>query len=309
MITRRLLLLAGLASLLLAGCGGNSTDGTDAVLAPEILVGSSMNGKILRLDATTGAFRGVFAQGGQLVSPNGMAQLTNGDVVVGDFVTKKVLIYAPDGTLRQDLGALEGRPYAILALDNNAFLVSEYDSAPNGRIRRWAPNTGFTTFIEGGELDGPDGMAINENVLYVSSQRSKKILRYNANTGAYLGVFADDGFDAPLAGPSGLTFGPGGDLYVTQHDNDPEVTKGGNVLRFDGRTGALRGTFIPGDETSGGLSGPIGILLTTGNRFVVASAETDRVLQFDSTGKYLGPFATGNDLDGPIYLAYRLVRQ
>jgi outer membrane protein assembly factor BamB len=309
MITRRLLLLAGLVSVFLAGCGGGGTDGeTGGVLSEEVLVGSSGNGKILRFDATTGAYKGVFAQGGGMVSPNGMAQLANGDIVVGDFVTKKVRIHAPDGSVRQDLGELLGRPYAILALNDGSFLVSEYDSAPSGRIVKWTPNTGFQTFITGGELDGPDGMAVRENTLYVSSQRSKEILRYNLNTGAFIDVWANDGFDAPLAGPSGIVFGPGGDLYVTQHDNDPEVTKGGNVLRFDGATGELEGEFIPGGAASGGLSGPIGILLGSGNRFFVSSAETDQVLQFNATGNYLGTFASGNDLDGPIYLAYRVLR-
>src|SRR5687767_11486598 len=126
MITRRLFLLAGLLSALLAGCGGGAVDDGLGTVSEEVLVGSSMNGRILRLDATTGVYRGVFAQGGDMVSPNGMAQLTNGDIVVGDFVTKKVAIYAPDGSVRQNLGELLGRPYAILALPEGGFLVSEY---------------------------------------------------------------------------------------------------------------------------------------------------------------------------------------
>lgn len=309
MITRRLLLLAGLVSVFLAGCGGGGTDDGSGggVISEEVLVGSAGNGKILRFDATTGTYKGVFAQGSGMVSPNGMAQLSNGDIVVGDFVTKKVRIHAPDGSVRQDLGELLGRPYAILALSDGGFLVSEFDSAPSGRIVKWTPNTGFTTFATGGELDGPDGMAVRENTLYVSSERSKEILRYNLTTGAFIDVWADDGF-GDLAGPSGLTFGPGGDLYVTQHDNDPEVTKGGNVLRFDGATGAFEGTFIPGGAASGGLSGPIGILLGSGNRFFVTSAETNNVLQFNAAGNYLGTFATGNDINTPIYIAYRVLR-
>ncbi|MGV3617400.1 MAG: hypothetical protein ACO1SV_18905 [Fimbriimonas sp.] len=309
MFTRRLFLLAGLLSAFLAGCGGSVSEDGLGTVGEEVLVGSSMNGRILRFDATTGEYRGIFAQGGDMVSPNGMAQLTNGDIVVGDFITKKVTIYAPDGSVRQNLGELLGRPYFILALPEGGFLVSEYDSAPTGRIVKWTPNLGFTTFATGGELDGPDGMAIRENTLYVSSQRSKEILRYNLNTGAFIDVWANEGFDDPLAGPSGITFGPGGDLYVTQHDNDPEITKGGNVLRFDGLTGDLEEEFIPGGPASGGLSGPIGILVGSGNRFFVTSAETDNVLQFSSTGDYLGTFATGNGIDGPIYLAYRTVRR
>ena len=98
----------------------------------------------------------------------------------------------------------------------------------------------------------------------------------------------------------------GGDLIVTQHDNDPNVTKGGNVLRFNGLNGDLRGELVPAGR--GGLSGPIGITLTTGNRYIITSAETNNVLQFDASGNFLGVFFSGNGLDVPIYVAPRVYR-
>ena len=309
MITRRLLLLAALAGALLAGCGGSgSDDDGGGRLSDELLVGSAGNGRILRFDAATGSYRGVFVQGvTDLTAPEGIAQLTNGNVAVGDFVSKKVFIFSPDGFQVQQIGPLEGRPYTLLAMDDGGFLVSEFDSAPKGRIQRWHPTTGLTTFIEGGELDGPDGMVIRENDLFVASQRNGKVLRYGLN-GQFKSVFAQGGglLEGNNAGPSGIVFGPGGDLYVTQHDNDPNTTKGGNVLRFDGITGAPEGVFIPGGR--GGLSGPIGILTTTGSRFLVTSAETNQVIQYQFNGELIGPFASGNGLQTPIYIAFRTVR-
>jgi len=288
----------------LAGCGGGGNNQTS--VSNEILVGSSGNGKILRYDASTGNYLGVFAEGSPLVSPNGMGQLPSGDIVVGDFVTKQMLLYSPQGTLLGDLGTLDGTPYDLLPLDGGQFLVSVFDSAPKGKILRWTPGQGFVTFAEGGELDGPDGLVVRDGILYVSSQRSAKVLKYSLASGQYLGVFASGGgLGAPNAGPSGLVFGPGGDLYVTQHDTNPVATTNGMVLRFDGTTGAAKGTFI--DTGSGGLSGPIGILATPAGHLLVTSAATNQVLEYDSTGAYVGVFASGTELSGPIYIVRRTV--
>ena len=49
-------------------------------------------------------------------------------------------------------------------------------------------------------------------------------------------------------GPTGLTFGPDGNLYVTSSLND-------QVLRYDGSTGAFLDAFVP--SGSGGLGWPV----------------------------------------------------
>ncbi len=64
-----------------------------------------------------------------------------------------------------------------------------------------------------GNVFGPDGL------LYVSSFRTNQILRFNAQTGEFVDVFASDnnngfGMRGGLNGPNGLLFGPDGSLYV-----------------------------------------------------------------------------------------------
>ncbi len=59
------------------------------------------------------------------------------------------------------------------------------------------------------------------------------IRRYDSATGAYLGVFASGG---GLTSPSGLVWGPDGNLYVADYNS-------GRVLRYNGRTGAFIGVF------------------------------------------------------------------
>src|SRR5262245_18078334 len=91
--------------------------------------------------------------------------------------------------------------------------------------------------------------------LYVSSPGADSVLRYDAAAGAFLGPFASGN---GLHIPSGILFGPDGNLYVS---NNVAVAAEAGVLRFDGATGAPRPSagnpsafFVsPG---SGGLLGP-----------------------------------------------------
>jgi DNA-binding beta-propeller fold protein YncE len=52
------------------------------------------------------------------------------------------------------------------------------------------------------------------DVVYVSSFNTDTILKFNADTGVPLGVFVQAG-SGGLNGPTGLTFGPDGNLYVS----------------------------------------------------------------------------------------------
>ncbi|AIE86314.1 hypothetical protein [Fimbriimonas ginsengisoli] len=301
---RRFVLFAYVVALAmaLAGCGGS---GSGSSTHEELLVGSSGNGKILRYNAATGAYLGVFAQGGPLVSPNGLGQLPTGEVVVGDFVNHKILLYSQKGAFERELGTLAGTPFDLLVLPNGDFLVSENFSPspaphPTGRVVKYT-NGAFHTFIEGGPLNGPDGMAIGpDGNLYLSSQDSFQVLKYNVNTGALLGVVTEgDPLGTPNAGPSGLAFGPDGNLYVTQHDTNPVATTNGMVLRYNGTTGAFMDFIVP--EHSGGISGPIGVGFTPSGNLLVTSAATNELLAYALNGVPAGVFATSPDLQGPIY--------
>jgi len=295
-------ILVGLAmslAVFLTGCGGSDSSSESR----ELLVGSSANGKILRYDADSGAYIGEFASGGSLVSPNGMDQLPNGDVIVGDFVTHHVLEYTATGVFKTDLGEMDGTPYGVLALNDGSFLVSIFDSGEGakGKVVKFTPGAGFTTFAEGGTLDGPDGLTLGKDGrLYVSSEKGGQILRYDL-AGNYLGVFATGSpLGAPNAGPSGTVFGPDGNLYVAQHDTNPVATTNGMVLRYNGTTGAFIDQVVP--EHSGGLSGPVGVAFTSNGRLLVTSAATNQVLAYSTTGTPLGAFASSADLQGPIYI-------
>ena len=121
------------------------------------------------------------------------------------------------------------------------------------------------------------------------------VARYDEVSGAFLGAFAQG-----VIG-TGLTFGPEGNLYVSDEIN-------GNVVRFNGHTGVpLGGIFAFGIDTPRDLTfGPDGNLY-------VSSLFTASILRFNGkTGAALGTFATAPDLfpeglvfgpDGNLYVS------
>jgi hypothetical protein len=90
---------------------------------------------------------------------------------------------------------------------------------------------------------GPDGR------LYVSSGAevaNSAVLRFDARTGASLGVFVSG---HGLHRPYGMVFGTDGLLYVASFMTD-------EIFRFNARTGAFVDVFAHGDGQPGGLNGP-----------------------------------------------------
>ncbi len=139
---------------------------------------------------------------------------------------------------------------------------------------------------------GPDGN------LYVGSQNTNEVLRYDAATGALLGPFVTAG-SGGLSGPAvhGLSFRPDGRLYVASRDSS-------SVLRYDAATGAFLDTFIP--SGSGGLLTPQGMTFGP-NGDLYLSSKTNQVLRYSgTTGAFLGVFvsAGGGGLTNPRSLTF-----
>ena len=63
--------------------------------------------------------------------------------------------------------------------------------------------------------------------------KTDSVLRFDETSGTFLGVFASG---PELQQPSGLVFGPDGNLYVASHGPNP-------VVRYDGTTGAFIDIF------------------------------------------------------------------
>jgi outer membrane protein assembly factor BamB len=147
-----------------------------------------------------------------------------------------------------------------------------------------------------GGLDGATGMWIGlDGRLWVTSQNSGDILRYDLDSGEFLGVFFASDPDAPeLLGPSDLRLGPQNQLFVSQFAS-------ASVVTLDPLTGAYNGPFTKGGPLSGATYSKIG---PDGNLYV-SSFNTNEVLRYNSqTGDFIDSFASGGKLVGPASFAF-----
>lgn len=174
---------------------------------------------------------------------------------------------------------------------------------------------GGTLFGPSSAIFGPDGN------LYVASRDTHQVLRYNARTGEFMDIFVDRGGGDPnksdrrLYNPEAMVFGPDAnndnvqDLYIANFGFENifgGVLYSGDVLRFDGATGAYLDTFVvPDFPGSGGLNGATGLVFDSQGRLYVSSYRNDRVLRYDSDGRFLDTFVLPGfqpgraGLDGP----------
>ena len=123
------------------------------------------------------------------------------------------------------------------------------------------------------------------SVVFVTAYEADSVLRFNADTGEFLGAFVPTG-SGGLNGPTGLTFGPDGHLYVAS------FVLNNNVLRYDGRTGAFLGVFV--ESGSGGLQGPVGLSFGPNGDLYVAASYAGGVFRYDGgTGAFRNKFTNG----------------
>jgi hypothetical protein len=165
----------------------------------------------------------------------------------------------------------------------------------------------------------------SHDILYVGDGNDNTVKQFDATTGAYEGTFVAPG-SGGLNGPRGLIFGEGHDLLaVNQNVN---TTLGGDVLHYDGQTGAFLGKVVADTDPHapydprGMVRGPqhslfVGDLGDLGN--LDGTGRPGRLAQFDEkTGAWIRdllptvPFTTDNGPrgvvigpDGNLYVAVR----
>lgn len=145
------------------------------------------------------------------------------------------------------------------------------------------------------------GVPAAQAALLVGNTDSDNVLIFDERTGKLGGEFIP-----ALSGylsPDDLTFGPDGNLYVS-YVTDP-VTFTGAILKFDGKTGALLGTFAEG----GSMRRPYGLAFGPDGYLYVSSFRSDEILRYDATtGAFIDVFAAGNGtvngLNGPNDLLF-----
>lgn len=174
---------------------------------------------------------------------------------------------------------------AILALNaiaGDEASVSGYVSDRVGRC-----NTERRSFVDPADphsgMLGAQATAVGrDGRLYVASELTDSVLRFDPLTYAYLDTFVPPG-SGGLDGPTGLVFDAGGDLLVGSFETD-------QVLRYDGESGAPLGEFVKAGE--GGLNGPdAGMTIGPDGNLYVPSYWNRRVLRYNgATGAFMDAF-------------------
>lgn len=120
---------------------------------------------------------------------------------------------------------------------------------------------------------------------FISSYGSNQLMMFS-EAGDFLKVVYN--MDGPVASQIGFD----GDVFVS-------ANRGGQVLRFDGFTGAYKGVYI--DKGVGGLTNPSAPNFGPDNLVYVGDAATNRVLRYDRNGKFIDVFAgPESGLNGPF---------
>jgi hypothetical protein len=234
-------------------------------------------GNILRYDERTGDFLGVFI-------PTGSGGLGRPDG----------LVFGPDGNLyvcsSKDLGSIlrydgiTGEPLPSRGNSGATFVPSG-----SGGLTFGGPTEGGAWLIF-----GPDGNLYVPSGSIGGPPAASKVLRFNGTTGEFIDAFVPAG-SGGLQGPSGLVFGPDGNLYVNASQSAP-----GSVLRYDGSTGDFLDVFVPAGSNPFGESGsghPRGLVFgPDGNLYISDDSPGGRhpsVLRYDGkTGALMDAFVS-----------------
>lgn len=126
---------------------------------------------------------------------------------------------------------------------------------------------------------------------YISSFGTNQVMRFDENSGTFLGVVAN--VNGPFASQTGF----GGDLFVSSHNT-------GELLRFNSFTGEYKGAFIKAH--AGGLTNPTAANFGPDGKVYIGDLATNRILRFDHDGNFIDVFADGvtSDLNGPFMEAF-----
>lgn len=276
---------------------------------PELFVAERSLHRVLYYDGKTRDKLGIFAQGGGLLNPTGLAFMPDGDLLVATG--------HGEGTFTDSNGKTNTYVFA-----NYPTSVKRYDIKTRAYLGDFViPNSGnvtngFEGINWGNDADG-DGVAD----LYVAALFDDKVPVYSGKDGSYIRDFVAQR-DGGLKFVTDVTFGPDNtndgvrDCYVASSGTDA-------IKLYDGVTGAFVSNFVQDqDGATSGLNGPErAIFGPDGNLYVCSfgsvgsnAGSGSAVLRYDSktgaplpaTGKAKAIFATGN-LNGPAGITFNPV--
>ena len=185
------------------------------------------------------------------------------------------------------LAAILAWPNGLPAATTDLYFSSTYVFAsPAFSVKRFDGITGkpvgtVGTFATSDGLSFPRGLAFGpDRNLYVASEGTNNILKYDGSSGVFLGEFVPAGAGGSpgvdgLMSPKGIAFGPDGNLYVASNGS-PNA-----LLKFNGATGAFLADLVPTAPMSF-LGTPIwGLTFGPDGNLYVSSGAAGNVLRFN----------------------------
>jgi streptogramin lyase len=140
--------------------------------------------------------------------------------------------------------------------------------------------------LQGADLSGPQAIRQHDGYVYVVAEVAEAIHRFRADTLAYV--------DTPVrtpagTNPTGLAIGPDGDFYVGGYAS-------GEVVRYDGRTGARKATVVA--RGAAGLRGlDNGLVFGPDGKLYIPGYDSSSVARYDPatgiTSAWVAPGAGG----------------
>jgi WD40 repeat protein len=247
--------------------------------ASSILISNSSANNILKYDAQTGAFQGIFANtSGGVFHPQGMAVGSDGNVYVGGSFPSTVGEYdGQTGALIKMLASPAtgwGTPSGLVFNSSGDLLVASLSSdvlttidVTTGTVKHQETNPLFSVLR--GLVMGPDGY------IYGASVENNNIVKINPTTYAATALFPAG--SGGLDDPGGLAFAPDGNLLVSSFDSN-------NIFRYNGSTGVFMNVFAFTSNIS-----QMTALITRSDGSVLALGNgSENVGVFDADGDYSG---------------------
>ena len=264
------------------------------VRLPLLFVASAGAGSVWAFDGATSAVLRTLAYPGSNLDDlrglalNGQSRLFIGsggthEVVELDLVTVARVRVFGGGGLTTPTGLLL-RPGQLLVSSFGTDSVMAFDLAAGTYAGDFvAPGAGG--------LAGPQGLrrALNGNLL-VCGEGAHSVLEYDWQTGAFVRVAAAGG---GLTRPMDVLPDIDGTLLVSSFDGD-------RVLRFAANGGPL-GEFVAAG--AGGLDGAAGLAWSAAGHVLVASRNSNQVLEFDRATGTLVRVAAAGALAAPTFIA------